>query len=86
MYVHVSKMYVAFLHFSVGCVAMSLLSPNPVLTCGAVGPPPVFDCSGNNPASSIRCQYDRGPFFDCKFEGHCVCKHELVCANGYTCR
>ena len=55
--------------YAEGCVAMSLLSPNPVLTCGAVGSPLVFNCSGNNPASSVRCQYDNsGPFFDCKLD------------------
>ena len=52
-------------------VNYSLLFPTPVLTCGAVGPPLVVNCTGNNPASSIQCQYDSGPFFDCKFEAHC---------------
>ena len=51
-------------------VNYSFLFPTPVLTCSAVVPL-VVDCAGNNPASSIQCQYDSGPFFDCKFEANC---------------
>ena len=65
------------------------LSPIPVLTCGVVGPPTVFNCDANNPAFLIQCQYDGGPFFACKFEVCSVFKFvrkELVCVDIFSCR